>query len=129
MHAEDRKAGNVGRKENNFKKRRKDNDYGNFWNGNNGNSTLRCAHTVHHEHLDAQQVRSRQNIIAKAGHDGQHHQSGLFSIQEREKKWSAGQKVTRRLPSSCSAIVTFSASPGNSSSISSGHSMKHSAPL
>ena len=39
------------------------------------------------------------------------------------------QKVTVRLPSGCSAMVTRVASPGSSSSMSSGHSMKQSAPL
>lgn len=36
---------------------------------------------------------------------------------------------TERVPSSTSSIITFTASPGNTSSISSGHSMKHNAPL
>ena len=38
------------------------------------------------------------------------------------------QNFTMRLPSSCSAISTFTASPGRSSSMSSGHSIKHTAP-
>lgn len=52
----------------------------------------------------------------------------LLSAVARRKS-ARRQNVTVRLPSSCSSILTQVASPGSRSSISSGHSMKQSAPL
>ena len=55
--------------------------------------------------------------------------SGCLCLELARLRHAFGQNVTVRLPSSFSSILTQVASPGSSSSISSGHSMKHSAPL